>query len=147
MTGYILWTVTGVFICFLGFMVFSGRYDKASTHGAKACCPAGRQTKDLALLGVLTGMMPCMPLAGVLSYISMVSTRFTHGIFLGLSFGIGVLISPLILMSILAGFIPRLGCFNPGSAGIILHRLCGTIIMVMGFHILIKIFRELALTI
>ncbi|MFA5369305.1 MAG: sulfite exporter TauE/SafE family protein [Candidatus Omnitrophota bacterium] len=142
-TGYILWAITGFFICSLGIAIFCGRYNTApSCCGPAACYLSRRQAKDTVLLGVLTGLMPCLPLAGVLSYISMVSTHFADGILFGLSFGIGVSVSALILMSMIAGAVPGFIHLRQGRGKIILYKLSGVILMIFGFHILFKILVE-----
>jgi sulfite exporter TauE/SafE len=93
-------------------------------------------------LGILVGLLPCVPLVGVLSYIAMISTRYYHGIFMGAAFGFGVIISPLIFASMIAGAIPGLKIFQNSNRVIIFQKVCGIILMILGSHIFIKTLME-----
>lgn len=92
----------------------------------------------MVLLGIMIGLAPCLPLFGVLTYIAFNSQNFLHGAFLGLTFGMGALISPLILIGPLAG----------GTATLLLKKplvykifgyLCGLILIYLGIGMVIRV--------
>lgn len=82
-------------------------------------------------LGLVMGALPCAPLLAVLSYIGLVSSGWQQCIFYSLIFGLGTLISPLILLALGAGLIPRMLFSRPG-----IYRafrfVCGLIIVLFG---------------
>ncbi|TRZ48051.1 MAG: sulfite exporter TauE/SafE family protein [Dehalococcoidia bacterium] len=141
-SGYIIWGLTGVFIVFLGTMVFIGLHTKF-----KACNVLGQTVirhdfKSLMMLGILVGLLPCVPLIGVLSYITMVATHYAHGILMGAAFGLGTIVSPLVFASIIAGAVPGLKIFHNSNRIIMFQRICGIVLIVLGSHIVIKTLME-----
>ena len=141
-SGYIIWGLTGVFIVFLGIMVFIGLHTKFPACGILSKTVIQHDFKSLMVLGILVGLLPCIPLIGVLSYITMVATHYTHGILMGAAFGLGVIVSPLVFASMIAGAIPRLKIFQYSNRIIIFQRICGIVLMVLGSHITIKTLAE-----
>jgi hypothetical protein len=141
-SGYILWSITGLFIIFLGFMVCIGMHSKLKICNILGNVTAQRDRNSVMLLGVLVGLLPCVPFLGVLSYITMVSTDYYHGIFMGAAFGIGVIMSPLIFASMVAGAIPGLKIFQNSNRVMVFQRICGAVLMILGAHILIKTLLE-----
>lgn len=60
---------------------------------------------NMVLFGLLVGFSPCAPLLGVLTYIAATAKNSLWGFLGGFSFGLGTIISPLILLGTLTGFI------------------------------------------
>jgi sulfite exporter TauE/SafE len=141
-SGFILWGITGLFIIFLGFMVFIGMHTKLKLCNLLGSAEVQRERNSAMMLGILIGLLPCIPLIGVLSYISMVSTHYSHGIFMSAAFGLGVIISPLVFASMIAGAIPGLKVLQDSSRVIIFQKICGIILALFGFHILVKTLME-----
>jgi len=56
--------------------------------------------------GILIGFSPCMPFAGILTYIVAKSQTSFQGLFNGFSFGLGSLFSPLLILGFFAGLLP-----------------------------------------
>ena len=63
-------------------------------------------SKNLAVLGIVAGLLPCAPFMAVLAYIGLVSNTLHQNLIYTLSFGIGTMISALLLVASAAGFIP-----------------------------------------
>ncbi|MFA5099970.1 MAG: sulfite exporter TauE/SafE family protein [Candidatus Omnitrophota bacterium] len=63
-------------------------------------------TKNLVLLGIAYGLLPCAPFLGVLSYIGLVSKSWMQNITYAVSFGLGTFLSPLLIVSLAAGVVP-----------------------------------------
>jgi sulfite exporter TauE/SafE len=142
MPGYIIWFAGGGFISILGLLIFAGK----QTH-FKVCQLLNqslieKDTKSIITLGVLIGIFPCVPLIGVLSYITMISTHFSQGLLMSAAFGAGTLISPLILLAVLAGAIPRINILQDEKRLIIFQKICGLILFLLGFHVILKTFSE-----
>ena len=89
-------------------------------------------------LGVIMGLLPCAPLLAVLSYIGLVSLAWQQCIFLSLIFGLGTLISPLILLALGAGVVPKL-LLNRPRVYRILRIICGVIIVFFGVQLVIQV--------
>ncbi len=82
-------------------------------------------------LGLIMGSIPCAPLLAVLSYIGLVSVTWQRCVFYGLIFGLGTLISPLMLLVLAAGLIPRILLNKPGAYRVF-RVACGFIIVLLG---------------
>jgi hypothetical protein len=137
-SGYIIWGLTGLFVILLGFMVSIGLNTKLKVCNILGNAAIQRDRNSVIILGILVGFLPCVPLIGVLSYITMIATQPYHGIFMGASFGLGVIISPLIFASMIAGAIPKLKILQKSNRLIIFQKVCGAILIVLGAHIFIK---------
>jgi len=94
--------------------------------------------RSLAILGMLIGVLPCAPLIGILSYITMTSTHYMQGILMAAAFGLGTAISPLALLAMAAGAIPKLKLLQDRRALIIFQRICGTILIFFGVHVIVS---------
>lgn len=138
--GYIIWFAGGIFISFLGILIYLGRKSHFKVCRLLNESLIQKDTKSLITLGVLVGIFPCVPLVGVLSYITMVSTHFSQGILMSAAFGLGTLISPLIFLGMLAGAIPKLKILQDEKNLIIFQKICGVILLLLGLHIIIRTF-------
>jgi sulfite exporter TauE/SafE len=91
------------------------------------------------ILGIFTGLSPCLPLLSVLVYIVTQAKVAWDGAVYGLAFGLGTFFSPLLLLSI---FLPRLADFlDKKSLFIFFSFICGLIIFLLGLQILLHVFR------
>ena len=138
MPGYIIWFIGGIFISFLGILIYSGKESRFKLCRLLNESFIQKDTRSLITLGALVGVFPCVPLAGVLSYITMMSTRPSQGMLMAAAFGAGTLISPLIFIGILAGGIPRLKLLRNEKNLILSQKICGVIMFLLGAHIIIK---------
>jgi cytochrome c biogenesis protein CcdA len=142
MPGHIIWLLTGGFVVFLGFMVFFNAHGRFRLCNHSSPCGIRHDTKGLIVLGLLIGALPCVPLLGVLTYISMVSTHYMHGILMGAAFGLGVIVSPLIFGSMIAGAITGFRIFQNTKFVSIFQRICGIILISLGLHIIVNTIME-----
>ena len=136
--GSIIYLAAGVFVALLGIIIVIGK----SPH-LHFCAPLKKigsrsGIKEMALLGIMVGLAPCLPLFGVLTYIAFNSQNFLHGAFLGLAFGLGTLISPLILIGPLAGGISMFLLKKPLVYKIFSY-LCGLILIYLGIGMAIRV--------
>lgn len=59
--------------------------------------------KNVGLLGFLIGFSPCLPLFGILNYIIIISHNWLNAVIFAFAFGLGTVISPLLLLAIFSG--------------------------------------------
>lgn len=124
----------GLLISLMGIIIILGIGTKYSF------CP--KWCKELAieglrgtvLLGLIVGILPCIPLLGAITFIAVSSKNILEGFIYALCFGTGVFISPLLLLGPLAGIISKLISKNKILSWI-LTRLCGIILVLMGISL------------
>ena len=135
-TKSIVFIVVGAFISLLGVIILIGKspYLHLCAPFKK---PGLRGVREMALLGLLVGFAPCLPLMGVLAYIAFHARGFLQGALLGLTFGAGTLVSPLILCGSLAGGASLILLKKP-LVYEIFSRACGLILMYFGVGMIIK---------
>jgi len=129
----------GAFIVIIGFFTAIGR-----NSGHKLCLRLQekflkRDTLTVLILGLIIGIFPCLPLLSVLSYIGLVSKTWLERLLYGLFFGLGTVVSPLIILAALAGLIPRIIAQNNKLYGIV-NVICGLIIIFLGARLIIRAF-------
>jgi cytochrome c biogenesis protein CcdA len=73
-----------------------------------------RDKKSLIALGLFAGLIPCGPFLAIISYIGLISKSLTSSVVYSLVFGLGTLLSPLILLVIFAGLLPKLQTHHSG---------------------------------
>jgi thiol:disulfide interchange protein DsbD len=90
--------LVGVFMIILGILIFLKKYPKRCPFANKI---KGKHTTFIS--GMFIGLSPCAPLLGVLS-LAILSQSAIQGLLMGLSFGIGTLLSPMLLLGLFAGW-------------------------------------------
>lgn len=96
--------------------------------------------KSLLLLGLITGLLPCGPLLGILSYIALVSKSWDTSILLSMSFGIGTLLSPLVVLVLLAGFMQKFLKEQSEKINNIINIVCAVILIYCGTSLILMRF-------
>jgi sulfite exporter TauE/SafE len=97
-------------------------------------------TKNVVLLGIAYGLLPCAPFLGVLSYIGLVSKSWMQNIFYAISFGAGTFVSPLLIVSLAAGVLPGFMKNKNGLMVKIVRICCGIIALYMGAQLVRRAF-------
>ncbi|MEW6074786.1 MAG: sulfite exporter TauE/SafE family protein [Candidatus Omnitrophota bacterium] len=67
-----------------------------------------RDKKSLIALGLFAGLIPCGPFLVILSYIGLISSTLASSVAYSFVFGLGTFLSPLILLVVFAGLLPKL---------------------------------------
>lgn len=97
LSGLISNQLIGVFMIGLGVLIFLKKYPKCPfVHKVK-----GKHTAFVS--GMIIGLSPCYPLIGALSLVVLTHSA-VNGMLIGLLFGVGTLLSPLIALGFLAGW-------------------------------------------
>ncbi|MDP3731697.1 MAG: sulfite exporter TauE/SafE family protein, partial [Candidatus Omnitrophota bacterium] len=97
----------GGFIMSIGLFMAFGRRLEFSFWQSLHKNLLERDKKSIFSVGLAIGLLPCAPLLSILSYVGLVSRTWFSSLLYSLAFGFGTFVSPLILLAILAGVIPR----------------------------------------
>jgi sulfite exporter TauE/SafE len=130
----------GIFIIIIGVLMASGRSSYAKFCRRLSNLLLKKDIKTIFLLGLIIGIMPCLPLISVLSYIALVSKTFFDSLLYSFCFGLGTAISPLFLLSALTGLIPAL-LLKHSKFYAMFNSVCGLIIAGLGTQLIIRGFR------
>lgn len=130
----------GIFIIAVGLLMMLGRRLEFKSCRFLEKKFLENDKKTVISLGLAVGLVPCAPLLAVLSYIGLVSKAWVNSLLYGLSFGLGTLLSPLILLAMLAGLIPRWLKDKVSVYNQALNFICGFIIVILGARLLIRAF-------
>jgi len=99
-----------------------------------------RDQKSIVMFGLVTGLLPCAPLLAVISYVGLISKHASQALLYSLFFGIGTFVSPLILLVILAGYIPHFLPDKKRLLGRIFNFICGLLIVALGLQLIMRVF-------
>lgn len=88
----------GIFMIIVGILTFLRKYPKACSF---ACKIKGNYTSFVS--GIIIGISPCVPLISALS-LAIASKSAINGLLIGLIFGIGTLLSPMLILGFFAGW-------------------------------------------
>jgi len=126
--------VTGLFLIALSltFVIIRPGTNRFCRIGERLL--SGNFNPRLALLGITMGILPCMPLLGLLTYIVFMVRNPYQGLFYALFFGAGNGV-PLVVLGTLTG--AGFSFWRTKRAGLIMRFAGAAIIFVWGFKILI----------
>ncbi len=99
-----------------------------------------RDKKSIFTVGLIIGLLPCAPLLSILSYVGLISRTWLSSLLYSLSFGIGTFVSPLIMLTILAGIIPRIFLEKKAIYSSIFSLICGLTIIFLGIQLILRAF-------
>lgn len=123
----------GGFLILLGMLIVVGKnYHLPLCHILQRQF-INRGVGSMFILGFITGILPCLPLLGVLSYIALITKSPVEGAFYGLSFGFGNLFSPLIPLGLLAGILSE--AFKRDKIQFLFIRICGFLLILFGIQL------------
>lgn len=99
-----------------------------------------RDQKSMLVMGLVVGLLPCAPLLSVLSYVGLISRTWLSSLLYAFFFGIGTFLSPLLLLTILAGIIPRFFAEGKEIYYRIFSFICGLAMVFLGLQLTRKAF-------
>lgn len=127
--------IGGLVVTSIGLYIIFWR--KRSGHcraGSRRSVPGG--ANGAAILGLCTGILPCLPLLGAITYIALHAQYPWQGALYGLAFGMGKLISPLIPLGMMAATAPvLLARYSRVLSGF--AKLCGIVLFFIGARLVI----------
>jgi sulfite exporter TauE/SafE len=94
--------------------------------------------KNVGVMGFLVGFSPCLPLLGILNYIAIVSENAFEAAAYSAAFGLGTIISPLLLMVLFSAKLSQIISKTEKKEKII--RISGGLILIaLGLTIILRI--------
>jgi len=102
---YLVKTLSSLIILLFGITIISGK----GRRSPQICNFIEKNNiKSIMVLGLLIGLSPCAPFLEMLLYIILKSRNALDGAVYGMSFGIGTIFSPLLIIGAIAGFFPKI---------------------------------------
>jgi sulfite exporter TauE/SafE len=95
--------------------------------------------KSIVILGIIIGILPCAPLLAILSYTGLIAKSWLEAVLYSFSFGLGTFMSPLILLVMLAGAIPKF-LLDKKEIYKVFSFVCGLIIVFLGIQLIRRAF-------
>jgi len=124
MVHFYIHGIMAFMLILIGILVLFGK-----DTGIKFC-----QVKEgnMVILGILVGLSPCLPLVGILLEIAVLSENIISGMIYSFAFGIGTVLSPLLVIGTLAPVVGKR--FNEKLQRSFIY-LCGMLLILMGIFI------------
>ncbi len=136
--GVYLQIILGIGIAVTGILyLLKNKPGKKSSLCTKMHEKAGKVSGfNMALFGLLVGFSPCPPLLATLTYIAATAQNPVSGLFSGMVFGVGTLITPLIPLGATAGHIIEKMKSTP-MALFTLRLISAVILISLGFKLIL----------
>lgn len=137
----IIFFLFGLFLFFVGLLlVIEKSYFGARCNGLIHKYLGSKDTKSVVIFGLIVSFSPCLPLIAVLGYIALISDTWLKGIVYMGSFGLGTVISPMIFLSIGAGWLADV-LKSHERVSIALKAVCGIILAYLGITLMLSTVR------
>jgi len=130
----------GVFIILLGLLMFLGKEINSAPCAFLRRNILEKDRKNIVILGLFSGLLPCAPLVTLLAYAGLISKNGLENLGYTFSFGLGTTISPLLILAALTGLLPNFLKRLKGSYGRIFNIICGLIMVILGSQLIRRIF-------
>lgn len=131
-----IFIVGGIFIGILGVFVAWGQRWESYFCRLIHKHILVQDKKSVFILGLIIGLLPCLPLITILSYIGLISKSWSDSLLYSLSFGLGTFVSPLILLVMLTGLIPKLFLDKQEAYSRYFNLVCGVIMIILGLGLI-----------
>ncbi len=132
-----IYIIGGTFISLSGILILLGKNPNLHFCQISRKYTVENDVRSSIILGIIIGLLPCTPLLGILVYIGLVSKDLWQGALLGLSFGVGTMISPLIIFGILVSSLPKKIIKSPKTFEIF-KKICGFLLFLFGVHLIVS---------
>lgn len=137
----ILFLAFGLFLCFLGTLLIIEKFSMAKK------CPGliqrylgSRDFKNIILFGLVVSLSPCLPLIAMLGYIALISDYWLKGVLYMTAFGLGTVMSPMIILALLAGWFGKV-LKNHNTMFRALKVICGVLLYFLGANLIVAAWR------
>ncbi|MFH1397437.1 MAG: sulfite exporter TauE/SafE family protein [Candidatus Omnitrophota bacterium] len=135
----LVYKIGGGFIVLIGlFMVLGKRIGYPHFLNSLSKGLLEKDKKSVCLLGLIVGLLPCAPLLAVFSYIALAAKSTLESLVYGLSFGIGTILSPLILLVIASGALSGFIRKKEEVYRRVFSLACGLIIIFLGLQLILR---------
>lgn len=130
-----LYIFAGAFIVLLGFFIAIGKnFNHAFCHKIQGFL-IKKDAKTIIILGMVIGILPCAPLISVISYIGFIAKSWWDSLTFSLYFGLGTIASPLFLLALFTGLIPR---FMHPKIMKLFNFACGLVVVFLGARLICR---------
>lgn len=130
-----IFSAGGFLIAVSGIIIMIGRYQQMGFCRIFDKKILERKILGPILFGLIIGILPCLPLSGVLAYIALIAGGAKEGALLGLSFGLGGIVSPIILFGAFSGALAQWVARKPAIYEYF-RIACGFILFVIGVRLI-----------
>ncbi len=130
----------GGFVVVMGILTAAGRNVESKTFNFCRRALLERDAKSITAMGVIVGLVPCAPLLAVAAYMGLASREWPMVLVYSLAFGLGTFISPLAVIPVFAGLIPRLKFMQQPRVTGILNAVCGAVLVFLGIQLIRRAF-------
>lgn len=126
----------GIVIILLGVFVLTGK--EPASWACKFTSKKISNFSSLFILGFIIGMFPCAPLLALLFEIALISKTAFEGMLYALFFGLGTLISGLIVIGSLAGIFSWLPSriFKSKISNLVFRIICALLLVLLGLGLI-----------
>jgi len=101
----VLFVAFGAFLILMGFFIILEDAVPQRWRMSLTCCHEGRaDLRNIAVFALIVSLAPCAPLLALFGYIALVSNTWYKGVGLMAAFGLGTVLSPMILLMFLTGW-------------------------------------------
>jgi sulfite exporter TauE/SafE len=138
--GNYLYILAGFFLMLIGAYFVLGKRMEIKPFNLIYRHIIEGDTKNVVILGIAYGLLPCAPFLGVLSYIGLVSKNWMQNAVYAVSFGAGTFVSPLLLVSLASGAVPGFMKNGNGFMAKAVRICCGIIALYMGAQLVRRAF-------
>lgn len=135
-----IFVLGGIFLISIGISILLGKKIESGFLRALEMRLIESDKKSVLIMGLIIGFLPCVPFLAILSYIGLISKSWTGSLLYSLTFGIGTFISPLLLLTAAAGFMPEFFKDKKESYYKIIGFISGIIIIYLGFNLFLRAF-------
>jgi sulfite exporter TauE/SafE len=133
-----IFIIGGAFIIFVGIVMTLGRHLDLGFLKKTEQVILERDIKSIVLFGLIIGLLPCAPLIAILSYIGLIAKDGLSSLFYSIAFGLGTALSPLILLVIISGLIPKFITERSVIYYRFFNTICGLIIIFLGIQLIYR---------
>ena len=95
----------------------------------------GVEEGNMFVVGILVAISPCLPLIGIMLEIALISKSFISGFIYSFFFGIGTVVSPLLL---LGAVMPLVGGKIDRKPFKTFNNICGVMLMLVGIYLIFR---------
>jgi len=134
-----VFVIGGAFIILLGILTAFGRHLEFQCCGFLEKNLLREYHKSALVLGLIIGVLPCAPLLALLGYVGLVSKTWSQALIYCFFFGLGTMISPLLILSTLTGLIRRFLENQKKMYYSIISFICGLIMIFLGLQLIIRL--------
>jgi ABC-type nickel/cobalt efflux system permease component RcnA len=128
----------GIFIILVGILMTLGKRLEFKSWQFLQRNILEHDKKSIVIIGLTAGLAPCAPFLAILSYIGLISKSWLHSLSYAFAFGLGTLMSPLILLTVLSGLVSH--WLQDKNYYKIFSFICGLVIIFLGIQLIIKVF-------